>query len=112
MSNLYNSTQIFEPQVQRINQRSINGKTIYLKTSYEGIKTYVTKSRQMVITPSKGLKTSTVSYLPTYTPLDPYEHEQLYREYPERFSAHRMALLREQIINNGQTWNEREAVTM
>jgi hypothetical protein len=96
---LHNNETTLQPKIERTNLRTITGKAIYLKTSYDGTKTYVTKGRKIVLQQSNGTKRYKATSAACWNSLDPLEHEQLYKEYPERFSGYRMELLRKSILN-------------
>lgn len=106
ITTLHNSSATLEPQFKRTNLRTITGKAIYLKTTFDGIQTYVTKGRTIIFTKSATSKHYKSKSVPCWNNLDPLEHEQLYAEYPERFSGYRMALLRESMLSQkGASFN-------
>jgi len=110
VTTLHNSSLTLEPQIKRTNYRTINGKAIYLKETFDGVQTYVIKGKNIVLVKESNSKRYKAKSTPCWNNLDPVEHEQLYIQYPERFSGYRAALIREHMINNKQTWNKCPAI--
>lgn len=89
--------------------KTVNGQSIYLQVcSITGIERYKVKSRSTVLKPKGNLYK--VSFVPSWRNLDPVENEQLFNEQPMRFSGYIHGLLREEMINNRQTWDERQLI--
>lgn len=98
----------------KTNHSTISGQAIYLQEcEVTGLQHYKVKSRSMVLIPvgkgyrNKGYKTP---FVPSCRELNPLENERLFAEYPERFSAYITTMIRESMLNNNQTWNERQVL--
>ncbi|MNH75574.1 hypothetical protein D3C73_278180 [compost metagenome] len=88
--------------------KTITGQAIYIQERFDGLKRYKVKSRTLVLIP-KGKRHKT-AFVPSFRDLDPLENEQLFKQFPERFSGNITACHRQYMIDNGQTWDERPAI--
>lgn len=92
----------------KTSHKTITGKPIYMQERFDGLKRYKVKSHTMVLVP-KGKRYKT-AFVPSFRDIDPVENEQLFEQYPERFSVYITACRRQYMIDNNLTWDDRPAL--